>query len=135
MAVEGAHTEHSRAGPSCCERSCTKRASSVLTAANDEQIPECYGGRSEGKRQSAPALALLPMLASLRRSTGLPHRIVVDEAHYFLQEPNVKELLDFEQGSYTILTYRPSDLHPDLRQKVEYIIAKRLTRRMKYKRC
>jgi hydroxymethylpyrimidine pyrophosphatase-like HAD family hydrolase len=71
--------------------------------------------------------ALLPMLASLRRSTGLPHRIVVDEAHYFLQEPNVKELLDFEQGSYTIITYRPSDLHPDLRQKVEYIIAKRLT--------
>src|SRR5208283_1972047 len=41
-------------------------------------------------------LALLPMLASLRRATGLPHRIVVDEAHYFLHEPNVKELLDFD---------------------------------------
>ena len=64
---------------------------------------------------------------SLRRSTGLPHRIVVDEAHYFLKEPNVKELLDFELGSYTISTYRPSDLHPDLRQKIEYIITKRLT--------
>lgn len=71
--------------------------------------------------------ALLPMLASHRRSTGLPHRIVVDEAHYFLQEPNVKELLDFELGSYTIITYRPSDLHTDLRHKIEVIIAKRLT--------
>ena len=30
---------------------------------------------------------LLPMVASLRRTTGLPHRIIVDEAHYFLREP------------------------------------------------
>ncbi len=71
--------------------------------------------------------ALLPMLAALRRSTGLPHRIVVDEAHYFLQEPNVKELLDFELGAYTVVTYRPSDLHPDLRKGIESVIAKRLT--------
>ncbi len=71
--------------------------------------------------------ALLPMLASLRRTTGLPHRIVVDEAHYFLQEPNIKELLDFELGAYTIVTYRPSDLHPDLRKGIEGILAKRLT--------
>jgi hypothetical protein len=71
--------------------------------------------------------ALLPMLASLRRTIGLAHRIVVDEAHYFLQEPNVKELLDFELGAYTIITYRPSDLHPDLRRGIEGIIAKRLT--------
>ena len=71
--------------------------------------------------------ALLPMLASLRRTTGLPHRIVVDEAHYFLNAPNVKELLDFELGAYTVITYRPSDLHPELRRGVEGIIAKRLT--------
>src|SRR6267142_606141 len=38
--------------------------------------------------------ALLPMLASVRRATGLPHRIVVDEAHYFLREPNISQLLD-----------------------------------------
>ena len=67
------------------------------------------------------------MLASLRRTTGLPHRIVVDEAHYFLQEPNVKELLDFELGAYTVITYRPSDLHPDLRKGIEGILAKQLT--------
>jgi len=71
--------------------------------------------------------ALLPMLASLRRTTGLPHRIVVDEAHYFLGEANVTQLLDFELGAYTIVTYRPSDLHPDLRRGLHVIIATRLT--------
>ena len=72
--------------------------------------------------------ALLPMLASLRRATGLPHRIVVDEAHYFLHEPNVKELLDFDLNAYTLVTYRPSDLHPDLRKDIQVVIVKRLTR-------
>jgi hypothetical protein len=71
--------------------------------------------------------ALLPMLASLRRTTGLPHRIVVDEAHYFLREPNVKQLLDLELGAYTVVTYRPSDLHADLRRGIEVVVAKRLT--------
>jgi len=71
--------------------------------------------------------ALLPMLASLRRTTGLPHRIVVDEAHYFLHDPNVRHLLDMELGAYTLVTYRPSDLHPDLRAGMEVVVAKRLT--------
>ena len=71
--------------------------------------------------------ALLPMLSSVRRATGLPHRIVVDEAHYFLREPNVKQLLDLELGAYTIVTYRPSDLHPDIRSAIDVVVAKRLT--------
>jgi hydroxymethylpyrimidine pyrophosphatase-like HAD family hydrolase len=70
---------------------------------------------------------LLPMLASLRRATGLPHRIVVDEAHYFLHEPNVRELVDFDLGAYTLVTYRLSDLHFDLRNAIEGIIVKRTT--------
>ena len=70
---------------------------------------------------------LLPMLASLRRSTGLTHRIIVDEAHYFLCEADVRQLLDFELGAYTIVTYRPSDIHPDLRKDLHLILVKRLT--------
>ncbi len=70
---------------------------------------------------------LLPMLASLRRTTGLPHRIVVDEAHYFLHAPNVRELVDFDLGAYTLVTYRLSDLHCDLRKAIEGIIVKRTT--------
>jgi hydroxymethylpyrimidine pyrophosphatase-like HAD family hydrolase len=71
--------------------------------------------------------ALLPMLAMLRRTTGLPHRIVVDEAHYFLHEPNVRELVDLDLGAYTLVTYRLSDLHCDLRKAIEGIVVKRTT--------
>lgn len=70
---------------------------------------------------------LLPMLVSLRQTTGLPHRIVVDEAHYFLRQLNVKELLDLELGAYTVVTYRPSDLDSDLLKDIEVVFAKRLT--------
>jgi hydroxymethylpyrimidine pyrophosphatase-like HAD family hydrolase len=71
--------------------------------------------------------SLLPMLASLRRSTGLPHRIVIDEAHYFLHEPNVTRLLDLDLGAYILVTYRPSSLHPDLQKAIEGVIVKRST--------
>lgn len=71
--------------------------------------------------------SLLPMLAAIRRTTGLPHRIVIDEAHYFLQEPNVNELLDLTLGAYTLVTYRLSDLHPNLRSAIECLIVKRTT--------
>ena len=70
--------------------------------------------------------ALLPMLAAVRRTTGLPHRIVVDEARYFLHEPNSKQLLDMELSAYLIVTYRPSDLEPDIRGAIDVIITKRL---------
>jgi hypothetical protein len=65
---------------------------------------------------------LLPMLASLRRSVGLPHWIVVDEAHYFLHHPNLVECVDFELAAYILVTYRPSQLHPDLLSAVESTI-------------
>ena len=68
---------------------------------------------------------LLPGLATLRRRTGLPHRIVVDEAHYFLHGQDVRELLDLELGSYTLVTYRASQLHSDLLASTEVMIATR----------
>jgi len=71
--------------------------------------------------------ALLPMLASIRRTTGLPHRIVVDEAHYFLHEETGTPLLDLELNAYTIVTYRPSDLAPEIRSAIDRVVAKRLT--------
>ena len=71
--------------------------------------------------------ALLPLLASVRRTTGLPHRIVVDEAHYFLHKETGTPLLDMELNAYTIVTYRPSDLAPEIRSAIDVVIAKRLT--------
>lgn len=70
---------------------------------------------------------LLPMLANLRRNSGLPHWIVVDEAHYFLNQPDVGRRVDFELAAYVLITYRPSHLHPELLRTTGTIIATPLT--------
>ena len=71
--------------------------------------------------------ALLPGLADLRRRTGVPHRILLDEAHYFLHEAGISKLLDLELAGYTLVTYQPSQLHPDVLAASEAIVATRLT--------
>jgi hypothetical protein len=53
---------------------------------------------------------ILPALNMLRRRTGLPHRIVIDEAHYFLHDDDAGALLDFERNGYTVATYCASRL-------------------------
>jgi hydroxymethylpyrimidine pyrophosphatase-like HAD family hydrolase len=70
---------------------------------------------------------LLPMVAERRRQSGQPHWIVVDEAHYFLHEPNFKERVDLELAAYMLVTHRVSNLHPDLLKEVESIIVTQLT--------
>ncbi len=70
---------------------------------------------------------LLTMLNTVRRQTGLPHRIVLDEAHYFLDESNAARLIDFELGGYTIVTYRASQLPASVIAATESIIATRHT--------
>ena len=72
---------------------------------------------------------LLPMLAAIQRNTGFPHRIVVDEAHYFLHKSNVRDLLDLDLDAYTLVTYRLSNLHTDVRKAVEVLIVKRISDR------
>jgi hydroxymethylpyrimidine pyrophosphatase-like HAD family hydrolase len=53
---------------------------------------------------------LLPMLATLRRQSGLPHKILVDEAHYYLDEPHGRDLVDAELAGYILVTYRVSGI-------------------------
>lgn len=65
---------------------------------------------------------LLPELTRFRRSSGLPHRIVIDEAHYFLNRPDARDFVDFELGGYALVSYRVSDLHPDVLATMEGII-------------
>lgn len=67
----------------------------------------------------------LPALATLRRQTGLPHRIVVDEAHYFLHDSDVLQLLDLELSGYTLVTYRASKLHPAVLSAHQAIVVTR----------
>jgi hypothetical protein len=68
---------------------------------------------------------VLPALAALRRRTGLPHRIVVDEAHYFLSDPDVLDLLDLELNGYTLVTYLARKLNPALLAATEAVIVTR----------
>ena len=71
--------------------------------------------------------ALLPTLARLRNLTGLPHRIVLDEAHYFLQDPDLIRELDLALGGYTFVTYRVSGLHPSVLAATEAFVVTRQT--------
>jgi hypothetical protein len=71
--------------------------------------------------------ALLPGLADLRRRTGIPHRLLIDEAHYLLQDPGLPHLLDLDLSGYTLVTYQPSRLPPEVLAASEAIVATRLT--------
>ena len=57
---------------------------------------------------------LLPLLATLRRQTGLPHKILIDEAHYYLGEPDGGRLIDAELAGYILVTYRVSGIDPQV---------------------
>jgi hydroxymethylpyrimidine pyrophosphatase-like HAD family hydrolase len=66
--------------------------------------------------------SVLPALNVMRRRTGLPHRILVDEAHYFLHDAAARHLLDFETNGYTVVTYCASRLPPELLAATEVML-------------
>lgn len=66
--------------------------------------------------------AALPALAVMRRRTGLPHRILLDEAHYFLYDAGAEHLLDLDTNGYTIVTHCASRLPPELLAATEVML-------------
>jgi hydroxymethylpyrimidine pyrophosphatase-like HAD family hydrolase len=66
--------------------------------------------------------AVLPALNVLRRRTGIPHRILLDEAHYYLHDTDAPQLLDFERNGYTVVTYCASRLPQALLAGTEVMI-------------
>lgn len=58
---------------------------------------------------------LMPMLAALRRRTGVPHKILLDEAHYFLPDAQYARVIDPALAGYIVVTYRLSSLPAALR--------------------
>lgn len=69
--------------------------------------------------------AVLPALTEIRRRTGLPHRVVLDEAHYFLHEADADRLLDLENDGYTVVTYWASRLPAELLARTDVMIVTR----------
>jgi hypothetical protein len=78
--------------------------------------------RTEHEEKMRYIRALLPVLNVLRRRTGLPHRILLDEAHYYLHDENAPQLLDFERNGYTVVTYCASRLPKTLLDAAEVMI-------------
>jgi hypothetical protein len=66
--------------------------------------------------------SVLPALNVMRRRTGTPHRIVVDEGHYFLSDALDRRLLDLEFNGYTVVTYWPSQLPTEFVAATEVIL-------------
>lgn len=64
---------------------------------------------------------VLRMLAVLRRRTGLPHKILLDEAHYFLGGPDGAGLIDEELAGYILVTYRVSALDATVRSACDAV--------------
>jgi hydroxymethylpyrimidine pyrophosphatase-like HAD family hydrolase len=65
---------------------------------------------------------LLPQLVALRRRTGLPHKILLDEAHYYLNRPDCGQLIDPELAGYILVTYRISGLIPSIRMTRDAVV-------------
>ncbi len=68
---------------------------------------------------------MLPALNVMRRRRGVPHRIILDEAHYFLHDGFAKDLLDLDFNGYTVVTYWPSRLPPELIAGIGVILVTR----------
>jgi hydroxymethylpyrimidine pyrophosphatase-like HAD family hydrolase len=59
---------------------------------------------------------LMPLLVTMRRRTGLPHKILLDEAHYFLADADHTRMIDPELAGYIVVTYHLSALDPAIRK-------------------
>jgi hypothetical protein len=66
--------------------------------------------------------ALLPLLRSFRRRTGLPHKVLLDEAHQYLSDPGADRLLDAELAGYILVTYRISGLCASVRASGDAVV-------------
>ncbi|HSQ60776.1 MAG TPA: HAD family hydrolase [Acidobacteriota bacterium] len=72
---------------------------------------------------------LLRVLRQHRKETGLPHRIVLDEAHYFLDREEECALLSDELRGHVLVTYRPSRLPATLLSGADVVVVTRESER------
>jgi hydroxymethylpyrimidine pyrophosphatase-like HAD family hydrolase len=70
---------------------------------------------------------LLSQITVLRQATGRPHRLVLDEAHYFVDEAAFS-VIDLTLGGNVFVTYRAASLPMSVHEACPVRIATRLTR-------
>ncbi len=69
----------------------------------------------------------LPQIAIVRSRTGLPHRVLLDEAHYFLCGDDAMDLLDTSAGGCTLVTFQASRLQCDVLSAADVLLVTRAT--------
>lgn len=70
----------------------------------------------------------LPCLDAARAVSGVPHWVVIDEAHYFLNErATLARRFESRTGSYAFVTYRPSLIAPAVLEGVNAYLVMRTT--------
>jgi hypothetical protein len=77
----------------------------------------------------AAVRSLLRGVDAARRTLGVPHRVVLDEAHYFLHHMEDAELFDPDLGGYCLVTFRIPDLAPRVLDACDGVILTRISDR------
>ena len=72
-------------------------------------------------------LGVMPMISRIRQSTGLPHRLLLDEAHYFLNDTRELARADLTARGFILVTYMASRLHPDALREGGVMLVTRAT--------
>jgi hydroxymethylpyrimidine pyrophosphatase-like HAD family hydrolase len=65
---------------------------------------------------------MLALLNALRRRTGLPHKIVLDEAHYYVSGAAGERLIDTALAGYVLVSYRISGLASSIRATADAVV-------------
>ena len=68
----------------------------------------------------------MPLVAMYRRNRGFPHRILLDECHYFLDGSHNEEMMDPDLDGYTFVTYRPSQLPSSVLKLIDVVAVTRM---------
>jgi hydroxymethylpyrimidine pyrophosphatase-like HAD family hydrolase len=70
----------------------------------------------------------LDLARRFRQRVGLPHWIVLDEAHYSLHRQGVRETaIGLEHQGFCLVTYKPSWLRPSVLQGIDILVLARTT--------
>jgi len=105
------------------------RLAEVLAALRHPELSAVVDlSQVEPATKRAYVAALVPQLAALRAHSGLPHHLVLDEAHQFLREGVDDRLLKTELDASILVTYRAGELAPAVRARSRVVIATRVAR-------
>jgi hypothetical protein len=77
----------------------------------------------------AAVRSLLRGVDALHRALGVPHLVVLDEAHYFLHRHADADVLDAKLGGWFLVTYRNADLALGVLDACAFIVATRIADR------